>query len=83
VLNALGQEAAGLRGELGESLASVQKFDTPLRQLTTSSLEALKTYSMAGKAMDKQGPAAALPFFQRVIELDPSFAAAHAALGCW
>ena len=50
VVNAVGQEAAKLREELGESLASVQKFDTPLEQATTSSLEALKAYSMAEKA---------------------------------
>jgi eukaryotic-like serine/threonine-protein kinase len=81
VLNALGQEAAKLREELGESLASVQKFDTPLDQDTTSSLEALKAYSMARNIQGEQGTAAALPFFQRAIELDPNFATAYAGLG--
>jgi serine/threonine protein kinase/Flp pilus assembly protein TadD len=80
VLNALGQEAAKLRGELGESLASVQKYDTPLEQATTSSLEALKAYTMAVKTEEKQG-SAALPYFQRAIELDPSFASCYAAVG--
>jgi eukaryotic-like serine/threonine-protein kinase len=81
VLNALGQEAAGLRRELGESLASVQKFDRPLEQVTTSSLEALKAFSMWRETLDKQGSAAALPFLQRAIELDSNFALAHMALG--
>jgi Tfp pilus assembly protein PilF len=81
VLNALGQEAAKLREELGESLASVRKFDTPLAQAATSSLEALKVYSQAAKAQTEQGSVAALPFFARAIELDPSFASANAGLG--
>jgi serine/threonine protein kinase/tetratricopeptide (TPR) repeat protein len=81
VLNALGQEAAKLRGELGESLASVQKFDTVLEQATTSSLEALKAYSMARKGEGEEGSAAALLSYQRAIELDPSFALAYASLG--
>jgi serine/threonine protein kinase/Tfp pilus assembly protein PilF len=81
VLKVLGQEAARLRAELGESLASVQKFDTPLEKATTSSLEALKAYSLAVKTEHTQGSAAALPFAQRAIELDPSFATAYAELG--
>jgi eukaryotic-like serine/threonine-protein kinase len=81
VLNSLGQEAAKLREEMGESLASVQRFDTPLEQATTSSLEALKAYSVATKTEREQGSAAALPFYQRAIDLDPSFAAGYAALG--
>jgi tetratricopeptide (TPR) repeat protein len=81
VLNVLGLEAAELRGELGESLASVQKFDTPLPQATTSSLEALKAFSTAAKVVGVQGSAAALPYYQRAIEIDPSFASAYAALG--
>ena len=51
VLDALGEAASKLRGELGESLATVQKFDVPLEQATTSSLEALKAYSLGGKAV--------------------------------
>jgi eukaryotic-like serine/threonine-protein kinase len=81
VLNALGQEAARLRGELGESLVSVQKFDTPLVLATTSSLDALKAHSMAVKVAREQGAAAALPFYQRAIELDPNLAAAQRDLG--
>jgi tetratricopeptide (TPR) repeat protein len=81
VVNALGQEAAKLREELGESLASVQKLDTPLAQATTPSLEALKAYSRGAKATGEGRDAAALPHFQRAIELDPSFASAHAQLG--
>ena len=74
VLNALGETASKLRAELGESLASVQKFDAPLEQATTSSLEALKAYSLGEKASSEKGPAAGLPYHQRAIQLDPSFA---------
>ena len=81
VLNALGEAAAKLREELGESLASVQKFDVPLREATTSSLEALKAYSLGAKAFHEKGAAAALPFNQRAIELDPSFAMGYRAVG--
>jgi tetratricopeptide (TPR) repeat protein len=81
VVNALGQEAAKLREELGESLASVQKLDTPLAQATTPSLEALKAYSRGAKAAGEGRDAAALPYFQRAIELDPGFASAYVDLG--
>jgi len=81
VLTALGQEAAKVRRELGESLASVQKFDTPLQQATTSSLDALKSLSQAGTVQLNQGSAAALPLFQRAIALDPGFATAYAGVG--
>jgi tetratricopeptide (TPR) repeat protein len=80
VLDALGEEASKLRGELGESLATVQKFDIPLEQATTSSLEALKAYSLAGKTEREKGPAATLPYRQRAIELDPNFATGYWAL---
>ena len=56
VLDALGEAASKLRGELGESLATVQKFDVPLEQATTSSLEALKAYSLGQKAPHEKGP---------------------------
>ena len=69
VVDAVGDEAAKMREELGESLSSVQKYDTPLEQATTSSLEALKACSFAVKARDEQGPAAALPLFERAVEL--------------
>ncbi len=74
VLDALGKTASKLRGELGESLATVQKLDVPLDEATTSSLEALKAYSLGVKDDRQKGPAAALPYFQRAIELDPNFA---------
>jgi hypothetical protein len=77
VLQALGNAASDLRGKLGESLASVQKFDTPLKQATTSSLEALKAFSLGIKAVDEKGSAAGIPFFKRAIELDPNFASAY------
>jgi len=81
VLDALGAAASKLRGELGESLATVQKFDVPLVQATTSSLEALQALSMGRKASDEKGPAAALPFDQHAIALDPNFAMAYRAVG--
>jgi len=81
VLGALGEAASKLRGELGESLATVQKFDVPLEQATTPSLEALKALSLGRKASDEKGPAAALPYDQRAITLDPNFAMAYRALG--
>ena len=81
VLDALGEAASKLRGELGESLATVQKFDVPLEQATTSSLEALKAYSLGEKANNEKGAAAALPYDQRAIQLDPNFAMGYAAVG--
>jgi serine/threonine protein kinase len=80
-LDALGKAASKLRGELGESLASVRKFDVPLAQATTSSLEALKEYSLAEKADHEKGPTAALVHDRRAIELDPNFAMAYMAVG--
>jgi eukaryotic-like serine/threonine-protein kinase len=80
VLNVLDKAASKLRSELGESLASVQKFDVPLAEATTSSLEALKAYSLGEKAFREKGPDA-LPHYQRAIELDPNFAMAHAGVG--
>jgi eukaryotic-like serine/threonine-protein kinase len=79
VLDALGEATSKLRTELGESLATVQKLDVPLAEATTSSLEALKAYSLGMKA--KKGPAAALPYHQRAIELDPNFAMGYRAVG--
>ena len=81
VLDALGEAASKLRTQLGESLASVQKFDTPLLQETTSSLEALKAYSLGQKAVAEKGPAAALPYYEHAIELDPNFARAIEGVG--
>jgi tetratricopeptide (TPR) repeat protein len=81
VLDALGAAASKLRGELGESLATVQKFDVPLQQATTPSLDALKALSMGRKASNEKGDAAALTYHQRAIELDPNFALAYTAAG--
>ncbi|MGA2648737.1 MAG: tetratricopeptide repeat protein, partial [Candidatus Sulfotelmatobacter sp.] len=81
VLDALGEAASKLRGELGESLVTVQKFDIPLAEATTSSLEALKAYSLGATTRGEKGPAAGLPYFQRAIELDPNFVTGYVALG--
>ena len=80
VLAALGEAATELRGKLGESLASVQKYDRPLSEVTTNSLEALKTYSLGMKSIGEQGSVAAIPYFKRAIDLDPNFAAAYQIL---
>jgi serine/threonine protein kinase/tetratricopeptide (TPR) repeat protein len=81
VLDALGEVASKLRGELGESLATVQKFDVPLQQATTSSLDALKAYSLGNKIVAEKDAASALPHHQRAIELDPNFAMGYLAVG--
>ncbi len=76
VLDVMGEAASKLRGELGESLATVQKYNVPLTEATTSSLEALKAYTLGLKARSEKGPVASLPNYQRAIELDPNFAMA-------
>jgi tetratricopeptide (TPR) repeat protein len=81
VLNAMGDAATKLRRALGESLASVQKYDVPLEQVTTSSLEALKAYSLGRKVFDEQGAGPDIPYHKHAIEIDPNFAAAYAVLG--
>src|SRR5579872_2504334 len=81
VLDTLGDAATKLRGELGESLAMVQKFDVPLAEATTSSLDALKAYSLARKAFHEKGGEAALPLDQHAIALDPNFAEGYLAVG--
>ncbi len=81
VLDVLGQAATRLRSELGESLATIRKYDMPLVQATTSSLEALKAYSLGLRTADEKGPAASLPFDLRAIQLDPGFAMAYRAVG--
>ncbi len=81
VVNALGRAATGLRGKLGESLATLQKFDKPLEEATTSSLDALKAYS-EGSVLKKKGQfEPQIPFYQRAVELDDKFASAWRALG--
>jgi eukaryotic-like serine/threonine-protein kinase len=81
VLDALGKTASEIRNKLGESLNTVKKFDTPLEQATTPSLEALRALSLGNKVLHTAGDAAAIPFFKRAIELDPNFALAYAWLG--
>ena len=82
VLKALGDITGQLRAKLGESLSTVQKFDTPIEEATTPSLEALQAYSIGRATMVQKGESAScLPFFQRAIRLDPDFAVAYAALG--
>ena len=79
VLKALGKAATSLRTKLGESLASVQKFDVPV-EATTPSLEALKAYSMGISIGRTKGDAEAVPFMRRALELDPNFAMAYAGI---
>jgi eukaryotic-like serine/threonine-protein kinase len=81
VLETLGETASKLRGELGESLATVQKFDVPLEQATTSSLEALRAFSLGEKTFREKGSVGALPYHQRAIQLDPNFAMGYLAVG--
>ena len=81
VLDALGEAAAKLRGELGESLSTIQKFDVALADATTPSLDALKAYTLAEKALYNRDPAAALPYSQHAIDLDPNFAMAYLQIG--
>jgi len=81
VLKALDQATTKLRTSLGESLSTVQKYDTPIAEATTSSLEALRAYSLGMKAAREKGAAEAIPFFKRALELDPNFALAYVNLG--
>ncbi|MGB6846062.1 MAG: protein kinase [Candidatus Acidiferrales bacterium] len=81
ILKALDQAATKLREKLGESLSTVEKFDAPLDQATTPSLEALKALSVGIKTLQEKGSAAAIPSFNQAIELDPNFAAAYEVLG--
>jgi serine/threonine protein kinase/tetratricopeptide (TPR) repeat protein len=82
VLKALGEAATRTREKLGESLASVQKFDVAPESVTTPSLEALQAYSLGNQAhIVKNDDAAAIPLFLRAINLDPNFAMAYARLG--
>jgi eukaryotic-like serine/threonine-protein kinase len=81
VLNSLNRIARRFRTRLNESLATVEKHDTPLAEATTPSLEALKAYTAAIEVHNSKGSAAALPLFRRATEIDPRFAMAHAWLG--
>jgi eukaryotic-like serine/threonine-protein kinase len=81
VLKALGESATQMRKKLGESLHSIQRFDAPIEQVTTPSLQALHAYSLGMKNKNANREADAIPFFKRAIELDPNFASAYARLG--
>jgi tetratricopeptide (TPR) repeat protein len=81
VLKALDHAAVSLRGKLGESLSSVEKYATPLEEATTPSLEALQAYSLGRKTQLAKGETASLPFFERAVELDPNFAMAYTLMG--
>lgn len=81
ILDALGKASEEIRKKLGESLASVQRFDTPLAQATTPSLEALKAYSLGVSKFSRGDYAGAVPLFQQALELDGDFAMAYVYLG--
>jgi serine/threonine protein kinase len=81
VLNTLDRATTQLRTTLGESLSTVQKYDTPVEEATTRSLEALQAYSLALKTDSEKGAVAAIPYYRRAIELDPDFALAYSHLG--
>jgi eukaryotic-like serine/threonine-protein kinase len=81
VLKSLDEAASSLRGKLGESIGSVQKFTTPLEQATTSSLEALQAFSIGQAAHLRLDDTKAIPNLKRAVELDPNFAMAYATLG--
>jgi len=81
VLTALGQASTRLRAKLGESMGSIQAFDAPIERATTSSLEALKAFSVGEELRSTKGEVEAIPQFERALELDPNFAMAYAKLG--
>jgi eukaryotic-like serine/threonine-protein kinase len=81
VLKALDKAATSLRTNLGESLSTIKKYDTPLEEASTSSLAALQAYSEASKVTRQKGETAAIPQLKRAVELDPRFAIAYTDLG--
>ncbi len=81
VLEALGTAAKAIREPLGETVSSIEKFSAPVEQATTSSLEALKAFTMGNEKRSRESELASLPFFKRAVELDPNFAMAYARLG--
>jgi serine/threonine protein kinase/tetratricopeptide (TPR) repeat protein len=80
ILDALSDAASKLRSDLGESLSSVQKYDVPLADATTTSLEALKTFSIGQRTSREKGTSESIPFMKRAVELDPNFALAYTSL---
>jgi eukaryotic-like serine/threonine-protein kinase len=81
ILPAVDKAASRMRGSLGESAGSIEKYDTPVEQATTPSLAALQAYSAGAKVWGIKGNQAAIPFYKRALELDPNFAMAYARLG--
>jgi serine/threonine protein kinase len=81
VLQALGTAAKEIRGPLGETVTSIEHFNAPIEQATTSSLEAMKAFAMGDEKRSREGDLAALPFYKRAVELDPNFAMAYARMG--
>jgi eukaryotic-like serine/threonine-protein kinase len=82
VLDALGKAASEMRSKLGESLSTVRKFDTPLEQGTTASLEALHAFTLGNEFVVRRGDSAGgVPFLLRAVQIDPNFAMAHIVLG--
>ena len=81
VLGELGGITSTLRRKLGESQVSIQHFDVPLEQATTTSLEALRAYSLGVEQRAQGTERQSIPFFEHAIELDPGFAMAYAQLG--
>jgi tetratricopeptide (TPR) repeat protein len=80
VVKGLGKASTSLRAKLGESLSSIQKFDTPIAEATTPSLEALKAYSQGWKTAQMGDFVTAIGFYKRAVELDPNFAAAYGSM---
>lgn len=80
VLNALGKAAAGLRENLGESLSSIEKYDMPIRDATTSSLDALNYYTLGYEQQNLGKMLEAIPYYQQAIEIDPGFATVYTGL---
>src|SRR5580704_8389394 len=81
VLQALGTAAKEIRGPLGETVTSIEHFNAPIEQATTSSLEAMKAFAMGDEKRSREGDLAALPFYKHAVELDPNFAMAYARVG--
>ncbi len=81
VLKELGLAVTALRGRIGESLSTIQKYDVPVTDATTGSLEALRAYGLGLRARATKGDEASIPFFKQAIERDPTFALAYAKLG--
>ena len=81
ILNALDKATSQLRRQLGESLPSIQKFDKALEEATTSSLDALKSFTLGDMKHVAVYEIEAIPYYKHAIELDPDFAMAYARLG--